>query len=640
MKTVDSQTTPESTNTSIPLRNGSEKSDFFSARSGSSIPFFGPSTVQPKLNIGQPGNKYEHQADRVADTVMRMPDSQIQRQPIEEEEEELQMKREETLIQRKCEECEEEEKLQKKSDGKSTSADRASNISSQLASKSGTGNRLPKTVRSEMAHKMGVDFSGVNIHTGPAAHKLNRQLGARAFTHGSDIYFNKGEYNPEFSEGKHLLAHELTHVVQQKGDGQNKIQRFVNCEEEEGCQERDTGEIPRSRSSEMMVAPISNPVEGLLVSHFTVGSSDLKENLENNSIWTNYWGQMITNENIQWQILGFSDCHGSDNVNTLIRWERAIAVNNALPSPARQKIVGFRAAPLDLCIAGNETEESRAYNRSALIQQVITGYDFDDGEEITACPTPQEWLRRALARAEITMSDWEPSEGFETNRETVMNVYAYYEYLYQTDSDLLWAGMAKLAGGTVFGAMEQAQSAQRMARAVPQVAPIADYYSNRLMELLLAMQKDIFLDLGWQHQAYIERGLECLESIMAGDNIPIEAWRDIASGESGRVSEGNQALLRREQEEILPPYYDEIQDIPDMDILPQAMSLLSQSPIPSGRSFDEVVEDGDITEFEDRWRWITEDMLPKYENLPEEYRSRLVDTPLEQLAERDFPSEP
>jgi len=152
------------------------------------------------------------------------------------------------------------------------------------------------------------------------------------------------------------------------------------------------------------------------------------------------------------------------------------------------------------------------------------------------------------------------------------------------------------------------------------------------------MQKEIFEDLGWQHQAYIERGLACLESIRAGGDIPIKAWRNIASGEPGRVSAGNRTLLRREQGEILPPYYKKIREMPDMNLLPQAMSLLSKSPIPGGRSFEDVVKDGDITKFKDRWKWITKDMLPKYEGLSDEYRSKLINTPLEQLADRDFPS--
>ena len=62
---------------------------------------------------------------------------------------------------------------------------------------------------------MGADFSGVRVHTGGEAHQLNEQLSAKAFTTGNDIFFRGGEYNPQSGSGQELLAHELTHVVQQ-----------------------------------------------------------------------------------------------------------------------------------------------------------------------------------------------------------------------------------------------------------------------------------------------------------------------------------------------------------------------------------------------------------------------------------------
>ncbi len=68
-----------------------------------------------------------------------------------------------------------------------------------------------------MGAKMGTDFSGVRVHNGSNAIQLNRELGARAFTAGSDIFFNRGQYNPDSGEGKRLMAHELVHTVQQSG---------------------------------------------------------------------------------------------------------------------------------------------------------------------------------------------------------------------------------------------------------------------------------------------------------------------------------------------------------------------------------------------------------------------------------------
>lgn len=143
-------------------------------------------------------------------------------EPGKEEEEPVQkmeapgMKEEEKPVQTMGEPGKEEEKpVQAKSQPGARPA--APSLGNRLSQKEGNGNPLPKNVRSEMEHSFGVDFNGVNIHTDSEAIQMNRELGAQAFTHGRDVYFNSGKFSPEQSEGKHLLAHELTHVVQQRG---------------------------------------------------------------------------------------------------------------------------------------------------------------------------------------------------------------------------------------------------------------------------------------------------------------------------------------------------------------------------------------------------------------------------------------
>lgn len=81
----------------------------------------------------------------------------------------------------------------------------------------GGGQPLENTTRSSMESAFGTDLSGVRVHTGSEADNLNQAVSARAFTTGQDIFFRKGEYNPGTSQGRELLAHELTHVVQQTG---------------------------------------------------------------------------------------------------------------------------------------------------------------------------------------------------------------------------------------------------------------------------------------------------------------------------------------------------------------------------------------------------------------------------------------
>ncbi|GJL83480.1 MAG: hypothetical protein DHS20C01_31140 [marine bacterium B5-7] len=88
-------------------------------------------------------------------------------------------------------------------------------FAARLKQKQGKGRPLPPKVRAEMEASFDADFSAVRIHTDEEAAQLSKMLGAQAFTHGNDIFFNQGKFNPESSAGKHLLAHELTHTKQQ-----------------------------------------------------------------------------------------------------------------------------------------------------------------------------------------------------------------------------------------------------------------------------------------------------------------------------------------------------------------------------------------------------------------------------------------
>jgi hypothetical protein len=151
--------------------------------------------IQAKLKIGQPGDKYEQEADRVAEQVMEMPEPQVQRQP---------------------EEDEEKEHLQTKGLHGQTS-EVTIDIESSVNSLRGSGPHLPELERTFFEQRLGHDFSRVRIHTDAKADTLNRAIDARAFTTGQDIFFRQGVYSPGSSDGRELLAHELTHVVQQSG---------------------------------------------------------------------------------------------------------------------------------------------------------------------------------------------------------------------------------------------------------------------------------------------------------------------------------------------------------------------------------------------------------------------------------------
>jgi hypothetical protein len=94
----------------------------------------------------------------------------------------------------------------------------SSDVENGIDRSRGGGQALDANMHRQMSSAFNADFSGVRIHTSSEADSMNRSLSAKAFTTGKDIYFRQGEYNPGSSSGRELLAHELTHVVQQNPD--------------------------------------------------------------------------------------------------------------------------------------------------------------------------------------------------------------------------------------------------------------------------------------------------------------------------------------------------------------------------------------------------------------------------------------
>jgi len=188
--------------------------------------------IQPKLAIGRPDDKYEREADRVADQVMRMPDPGMQRKPggpfkngLSSEDRED----EHAIIQTKLgvqdglaelqrqpvEEEEEEEELLQAKEMPGHTPVVTPKVASEIASMAGGGQPLPASERTFFELRFGRDFSQVRVHSGAQAAKAARTVKAQAFTVGRDVVFGAGEYAPGTTSGQRLLAHELTHVVQQ-----------------------------------------------------------------------------------------------------------------------------------------------------------------------------------------------------------------------------------------------------------------------------------------------------------------------------------------------------------------------------------------------------------------------------------------
>ena len=243
-----------------------------------------PAYLQRKLQVSDPGDKEEQEADKVAADVKRSPRSnpqeeaapvesaqrvvarsiarqgddeeeeeemmpKIRRQEEEEaaqpklyrqEEEEAQTKlwrQEEEEAQTKLWRQEEEEaqtKLWRQEEEEAQTSSEANpepeetsatQLEQRIQNSRGHGSPLPDTVLKDMEHQFGNDFSSVVIHNDNEAAALCKELNARAFTIGSDIYFAPGEFTPETERGRELLAHELTHVVQQSRHVARKIYR-------------------------------------------------------------------------------------------------------------------------------------------------------------------------------------------------------------------------------------------------------------------------------------------------------------------------------------------------------------------------------------------------------------------------------
>lgn len=276
-------TSAEKTNHFSTVRQKAAASSFFRKAGEESFfcakdnPVFFNAPVQAKLSVSSPDDPQEKEADAVAEQVMRMPEpvtspqsnEEEKLQKKEEEQETVQAKQEAPVItvQRKCEACEKEEMAQPKlfrmiqrsedisssfdedaSDGSASDyslnrkecssyhsgviyrsergppeSHTQGSFEQDLSSSKGAGSPLPSDTKQFMESRFNTDFSGVRVHTGNQAESLSNSIQAQAFTHGNDIYFNSGKYAPHTEAGGALLAHELTHTIQQGAS--NSIQR-------------------------------------------------------------------------------------------------------------------------------------------------------------------------------------------------------------------------------------------------------------------------------------------------------------------------------------------------------------------------------------------------------------------------------
>ena len=310
-----------------------------------------------------------------------------------------------------------------------------------------------------------------------------------------------------------------------------------------------------------------------------------------------------------------------------------------------------------------------------------------------------QWREIAYWRAGIDPSQWRPENGLLANDAIVQAVYRYYGNLYLDHPELQWAGMANLVGPMFYAGWQDmyairqvadpAERAEYLSRWVglptlpDQVYETADHMSHlipggflnpmHLSEHLTAeeiewyedrflmMQREIFDDLAWQHEAFVLGGAPLMRDIASrnpSELLPrdVDAWEDIGSGDAERIQQGNTELLLREQERVIQDDYDAMRDHhgPVGDMFTYGFTTMAENPMPGGQAYREYdpielsvdlapsvpvgplgpfgphievdVADvevhhtlplpaGNLSNFDDRWGWIENDMLPRYQEL-------------------------
>jgi hypothetical protein len=309
--------------------------------------------------------------------------------------------------------------------------------------------------------------------------------------------------------------------------------------------------------------------------------------------------------------------------------------------------------------------------------------------------TQEEYFRDLCDDLGINLAEWDTSKGFAHNDEIIAACYEHYGDLFQRHPEVQWAGMARFAGDVVYSSLQDLHilrelSGDERVRVLTEALPgplppgmatlLAEATEEELEwyeDTFVEMQKEIFMDLGWQLHAYDQGGIAEMRRLAeAGELTPeqLEAWEDIASGDPERIAQGNEALVIREQRDILQNEYDEMLDRPLGDVMTYVFSVIAPSPVPDGRPFREVVDDveidlpeievgidipfggpdisvgidlpeigvdtplptGNVANWDDRWQWIQEDMMPHYQDLLKNDPDRIyeeIERPVEERAQ-------
>jgi Domain of unknown function (DUF4157) len=383
--------------------------------------------IQTKLAINRPGDSYEQEADRVSEQIMRMPESRVQRKcacggtpgPTGE-----------------CEECR-TKRLSLQHMSLNAADPDAGGFAPPIVHdvlRSPTRSLDPQT-RAFMEPHFGHDFSQVRVHADPSASYAADAVQAQAFTFGSDIVFGSGRFAPSTPAGRKLLAHELTHVVQQgaapvaathapgeaAGEGATeagdlrtsrvsepgRLQRQPTggnvSPKTEACPPMEPGEREEAAKAQLRLVE-RIPQQEWLIYGFPIGGSEISEAEAGlfisdiaRSLMRSHFIYMIGEDLVD--VLGFSDCFAGPQVdNHVLRqlraakfcagvWDNymstALRVLDPLASDNYPDMIrSCEPAPADQYVGSNATRADRAQNRSILIRRVAAAkVQFQEGSQ-------------------------------------------------------------------------------------------------------------------------------------------------------------------------------------------------------------------------------------------------------------------
>lgn len=349
------------------LKKQNSTASFFEENGKSS--FFKP-VIQPKLTINQsndPDNyRDEQEADAMADKVMRMPAPSTSNFFFESAI---------SSIQSKCSHCEEEEKKAQRKENSSEEIIASPHTENYINSLS-EGRALNEQERSFFEPRIGYNFSNVRLHTDSVAAKSAQSINALAYTTGSNIVFNEGQYAPNTDSGKRLLGHELIHVLQQGKDYQ-MIQRVPLCPGK-----RDSGEVTKSQSPDGILAVDTSfdpAKESLSVQDFGIDQDSMPTTITQSDDWRRMMSMILGDPATHVAVLGYSDCIGTEQNNQGLRDRRADAVVKGMPAEAQAKVGGLKGWWGSLTyLFPNDTAENRARNRMVLVALLRAWVDSCD----------------------------------------------------------------------------------------------------------------------------------------------------------------------------------------------------------------------------------------------------------------------